>query len=294
MPVRPFRKDDAHALGALSADCLRSETDFVLNPLWETEEDLFAEFERLGTDPGEHVLVVEAGDGTASGVSGLLRAPKATLAGLLCPIVDSRERGRGYRGELLRATLERGAELGIKLVVAGVGTRNRSAFALLAGCGFRPVRQHFFMRCDEPPADVDPPASGLRFERADAADAAAIHALYEACGFEPRTPAATRAALEDERHAHAVARHGDRVLAFAEIATHWPRRVWVSFVGVAPDLRTKGLGSALVAWALRRQWAEGAQQALLTLSPANRTAFRAYEKVGFRRHRTFDVLERGL
>jgi hypothetical protein len=30
------------------------------------------------------------------------------------------------------------------------------------------------------------------------------------------------------------------------------------------------------------------------LSPANREALRAYEKVGFRLHRTFDVLERAL
>jgi ribosomal protein S18 acetylase RimI-like enzyme len=294
MPVRPFRKDDAPALAALSAECLRSETDFVLNPLWETEEDLFAEFQRMRADPAEHVLVADAGDESVAGLSGLLRLPKATTAGLLCPIVDARERGRGRGGELLRATLEHARDVGIKLVMAGVGTRNRSGYALLGGCGFRPVSQHFFMRCDEPPADAEPPASGLRFERADPADAAAIHALYEACGLEPRTAAATAAALGDGLHAHAVARHGDRVVGFAEISTHWPARVWVSFVGVDPDLRTKGLGSALVAWALRRQWAEGAQQALLVLNPANRTAFRAYEKVGFRRHRTFDVLEKGL
>ena len=30
------------------------------------------------------------------------------------------------------------------------------------------------------------------------------------------------------------------------------------------------------------------------LSPANRTALRAYEKVGFRRHRLVDVLEKNL
>jgi predicted GNAT family acetyltransferase len=30
------------------------------------------------------------------------------------------------------------------------------------------------------------------------------------------------------------------------------------------------------------------------LSPANRTAVRAYEKVGFRRHRLVDVLERAI
>jgi ribosomal protein S18 acetylase RimI-like enzyme len=83
-------------------------------------------------------------------------------------------------------------------------------------------------------------------------------------------------------------------VAFTEIETHWPRRVWVSYVGVSPALRGRGLGSALVAWALERRFAEGAGSALLLLSPANRTALRAYEKVGFRRYRLVDVLERGL
>ena len=97
--------------------------------------------------------------------------------------------------------------------------------------------------------------------------------------------------LSDERHAHAVARHEGRVVAFVELETHWPRRVWVSYVGVAPELRDRGLGSALVAWLLERQFETGAHSGLLMLSPANRAAVRAYEKVGFRRYRLIDVLE---
>jgi predicted GNAT family acetyltransferase len=103
-----------------------------------------------------------------------------------------------------------------------------------------------------------------------------------------------RAVLADGRHGHAVAREGPRVVAFSELETHWPRRAWVAYVGVSPELRAKGLGSALTAFTLHRQWEQGARTALLVLSPANRTAYRAYEKVGFRRHRTFDVLERAL
>ena len=36
MSVRPFRPEDAPALAALSAACLRAEADFALNPLWES------------------------------------------------------------------------------------------------------------------------------------------------------------------------------------------------------------------------------------------------------------------
>ena len=100
--------------------------------------------------------------------------------------------------------------------------------------------------------------------------------------------------LGDGRHAHVVARRDGRVVAFVELETHWPRRIWVSYVGVAPELRALGVGSSLTAWALARQFEAGAKSALLMLSPANRTALRAYEKVGFKRHRLVDVLEKSL
>jgi ribosomal protein S18 acetylase RimI-like enzyme len=103
-----------------------------------------------------------------------------------------------------------------------------------------------------------------------------------------------RAALADGRHAHAVARHGDRIVAFAEIETHWPERPWVAFVGVDAMLQNRGVGSALVAWALARQFEAGAQSALLLLSPGNRPALQAYEKAGFHRHRLVDVLQKAL
>ena len=294
MSIRPFRPEDAAPLAALSAECLRGEADFVLNPLWETEDELVAEYRRHGIDPGENILVAEAEDGTIVGMSGLLRRPGAAIAGLLCPVVDGRERGRGQGGELLRATLERAREQGLQLVVAGIGTRNRAGYSLLTALGFRPVRQHFLMRCDEPPREPAAPVEGLEFAWAEPGDSAEILKLYEKCGFEPRSAESMDAALAGDGHVHAVARHGGRIVAFTELETHWPRRVWVAFVGVDPELRGEGLGSALTAWALRRQWERGAEHALLVLSPANRTAYRAYEKVGFRRHRSFDVLEHPL
>jgi ribosomal protein S18 acetylase RimI-like enzyme len=291
--IRPFQRSDAPALAALAAFCARGETDFVLNPYWESEAELFAEFERFGIDPAEHLLVADAGGGEPLGLAGFVRLPKAATAGLLCPIVSRAARGRGIGGELLRAALRLGGSLGIALAAAGIGTRNRAGYSLLTSHGFRPVRQHFLMRCDAPQA-VDSPLAGIEFGEAQAGDAQAILAIYSACGFEERSPSAMERALADGRHAHAVAREGDRVVAFAEIETHWPRRVWVAFVGVVPELRDRGLGSALVAFALAKRFRAGAQTALLMLSPANRTALRAYEKVGFRRHRLVDVLERAI
>ncbi len=293
MRIRPFQPDDASALVELSAWCARGESDFVLNPYWEREEELFAEFERFGIEPSEHLLVADSGDGERLGLAGFLRLPKSPLSALFCPIVKRSARGRGLGGELLRAALRLGESLDIALATAAIGTRNRAGYSLLTSHGFRPLRQHFLMRCRAPQA-AEPPFSGVAFGEAERGDADAILSIYDVCGFEPRSPEAMQRVLADGRHEHAVARADDRVVAFVELETHWPRRLWVAYVGVAPELRDRGLGSALVSWALGRRFGAGTESALLMLSPSNRTAVRAYEKVGFRRHRVVDVLERQL
>jgi ribosomal protein S18 acetylase RimI-like enzyme len=292
--IRPFRREDARVLAELSAGCARSESDFVLNPLWESEAELFAEFERHGIDPETHLLVADEGEGEPVGLVGFLRRPGDPHAGLFCPIVRRSLRGRGLGGRLLRAALELGAARGIALAGAAVGTRNRAGYSLLTAHGFRPVRQVFLMRCDERPKPEPAPAEGLVLEPATAEDAAAVLEIYTACGFERRSPERMHEVLADGRHAHAVARQGREVIGFVELETHWPEHPWVSFVGVRPEQRDRGLGTALVAWALARQFEAGARAGRLMLSPANRTALRSYEKVGFRRFRLLDVLEREL
>jgi ribosomal protein S18 acetylase RimI-like enzyme len=293
MQIRPFRRQDAKALIELSLECARGETDFVLNPLWENEDELAAEFTRLGIEPADHVLVADAGAGEVVGLAGFVRHPGADFAGMFCPIVRRGERGRGVGGELLRAALRLGRDqLGIRLMSAGIGTRNRAGYSLLTSHGFRPARQAFLMKCESAPREEHAPVEDLLIGEAKPEDAAAILAIYAECGFEERSESAMLAALSDGRHAHAVARHDDHVVAFAELETHWPRRPWVAFVGVSKDLRDRGVGSALVSFSLRRCFDAGAAAGLLLLSPANRTALRAYEKVGFRRFRLIDVLEK--
>ncbi|MCZ6784834.1 MAG: GNAT family N-acetyltransferase, partial [Proteobacteria bacterium] len=135
MLIRPFRAADAAEMGQLAAQCARGEADFVLNPLWETPDELFAEFERFGTDPESHLWVSDAEEEGVSGLVGFLRAADGTRAGLVCPIVRRQERGRGLGGELLREALAGGAKLGIELATAAVGTRNRAGYSLLTAYG---------------------------------------------------------------------------------------------------------------------------------------------------------------
>ena len=295
MKIRAFRRDDAGPLSELSGGCLKGETDFVLNPLWETPDELFAEFGRFGITPEQNLLVAEADSGQPVGLAGFLRRAGARDAGLVAPVVGRELRGQGVGGDLLRGVLELGERLGIRTVTGSIGTRNRSGYSLLTGLGFQPLRQHFMMRCEERPATVDLPVPGLTLETAKPDDADAILELYDASRFdESRGPDRMREVLEDGIHFHALARRGGRTVAFVEIETHWPTRVWVAFVGVDSSLRNKGVGSATVTWALQRQFDTGAQAGLLLLSPVNRPAVRAYQKVGFHLHRTIDVLHRAI
>jgi ribosomal protein S18 acetylase RimI-like enzyme len=295
MEIRPYRREDEEALANLSATCARGEGDFVLNPIWENAAEFEAEFGRFAIAPETHVIVAEEPGGETIGFAGFLRHPESEIAGLICPIVKRGGRRRGVGGELLRAAQELATEkLGIRIATAGIGTRNRAGYSLLASHGFRPVRQHFYMRCDGAPIVSQPPIDGLELGLAETEDADAILAIYRSCGFEPRPPEVMRACLVDGRHVLAVARLEGEVVAFSELETHLPKRSWVAYVGVDNDLRGRGVGSALVAWALAEQHAAGSVSAMLLLSPANRTALRAYEKVGFRRSRLIDVLEKSL
>jgi ribosomal protein S18 acetylase RimI-like enzyme len=292
MPIRRFRAEDTAAVVELSAACAKLEADFVLNPLWESEQELRAEFQRHGIEPEQHMLVAEGMSGEILGLSGYLRYPDAREAGLLCPIVAKAERGRGVGGQLLRAALELGKKLELGVATAGLGTRNRAGFALLTALGFRPVRQHFLMRCETRPALAAVP--GFVLEDAKPDDAPAIHRLHEECGLAARSEADVQRAFASGSQGFAVARRDGELGAFVELDLHWPQRPWVSFVGVSPAQRDQGLGTALTSWALAQRFDAGAANALLVLSPANRTALRSYEKVGFHLHRVFDVLERPL
>ncbi len=294
MEIRRFRPDDAPGLAALASECARGEADFVLNPMWSSEAELVAEFERFGIAPEEHLLVADAGDGIG-GLVGFLRHEGATDAGMFCPIVRRSERGRGLGGELLRAALDLArTKLGIQYVTAGIGTRNRGGYSLLTSHGFRPARQAFLMRCDEPSAFEAPPLEGGVFEPAREDEAATMLSIYQECPFPERDAEAMERVLRDGRHQHSVVRQNGEVIGFCELETHWPTRPWVAYVGVRKALRDRGIGTALVSWALEQQFTAGATAGLLMLSPANRTALRAYEKVGFRRFRLIDVLEKAL
>jgi L-amino acid N-acyltransferase YncA len=213
MEIRPYRREDEAALAGLSATCARGEGDFVLNPIWENADEFTAEFRRFDIAPETHVIVAEEAGGETIGFAGFLRRPESEVAGLICPIVKHGGRRRGVGGELLRAAQElANHKLGIRCATAGIGTRNRAGYSLLASHGFRPVRQHFLMRCDIAPQVPELTTEGFELDLAQPDDCDAILEIYHACGFESRPLEVMRTCLQDGRtRSGAPRRRGGRL-----------------------------------------------------------------------------------
>jgi ribosomal-protein-alanine N-acetyltransferase len=97
----------------------------------------------------------------------------------------------------------------------------------------------------------------------------------------------TRAMYEDEqRHPEraclAVWKNPDGVVA--GYISFWlvVDEVHINNVAVRPEARTRGIGRALVEWAMREGAGRGATRVLLDVRSANQTARRLYERLGFR------------
>ena len=96
-----------------------------------------------------------------------------------------------------------------------------------------------------------------------------------------------------------VAVEGDRVLGCATLVTDpasaWseslvPGEVGVRMLGVAPEARGRGVGTALVEACLGRGRAAGATRAVLHSTASMTAAHRIYERAGFRRAPERDVV----
>ena len=75
-----------------------------------------------------------------------------------------------------------------------------------------------------------------------------------------------------------LACHGDLPIGFIICADRW-----ITQVGVRPEWRQRGIGSALVVEALQRFQAAGGDHVLLDVSVDNPRAARVYTRLGFRR-----------
>jgi mycothiol synthase len=248
-----------------------------------TLEDVEADWAAPGIDPRLDAWLVEDGDGPLG--YALLDDRGAALV-----TVPPAHEGRGVGTALREAAEARAIERGEALVRQFVPTSNEPARTHLLGAGYWPAYCYFRMRMDlaeapPPPADVTVRA----FSRG--ADDAPVHALVEEAmagvsGSEPRSLESWQAAKVDKQgwDPSLWLLHEDAGgLAAVVLCERWEEGVgYVDYLAVAPRVRGRGLGRALLLHGLARLRAAGLTVAELSVQGENASATRLYESVGMR------------
>jgi mycothiol synthase len=213
--------------------------------------------------------------------------------------------GRGL-GSALLAWLEERARRGrVAMHRQLIGANNRSAAALLATHGYEEARAYVRMSRPLGRAVLPPrPPQGIDFDRPDvASDGAELHALDDVAfaanpDYLPQTYdafAAEHLAAEVlDPELSVVARKRGRVVGMA-LSRRWPGGDGIiDLLAVAPDVRRRGLGRALLERAFASFAEAGLSHALLDVASDNPPALSLYESAGMREaHRTV-VLEKPL
>ena len=248
-----------------------------------TLEDVEADWAAPGIDPRLDAWLVEDGDGPLG--YALLDDRGAALV-----TVPPAHEGRGVGTALREAAEARAIERGEALVRQFVPTSNEPARTHLLGAGYWPAYCYFRMRMElaeapPPPADV----TVRPFSRG--ADDAPVHALVEEAmagvpGSEPRSLESWQAAKVDKQgwDPSLWLLHEDADgLAAVVLCERWEEGVgYVDYLAVAPRVRGRGLGRALLLHGLARLRAAGLTVAELSVQGENASATRLYESVGMR------------
>jgi ribosomal-protein-alanine N-acetyltransferase len=177
---------------------------------------------------------------------------------------------------------------------AGLGIEfrltNRSARPyvepLLFSHAFELNREWLEMTLLDLPADAhagDDVAQGFRLRRATPADAEAMMRLEELCFPNSASLTVTRA-IEALRAAELRVLEDAATAALAGslmLEQRSPSRGYIATVAVHPEFQRRGLGEALMRWALARFREQGMRSASLTVSTWNAGAIALYRKLGF-------------
>ena len=291
---RPITRDDLTELVDLAKTCYLS--DGGLNFMVEQKEIISRFFPGM---PGAAIGALNAGGQLVAcnsvTVSGDLRLLWATVAGYVRP--DMRGRGLGTYlmrwGQVQARSLLAGNAADQKLMRIATESLTGPAHRLYLAQGFEPVFEELVMRRDlhQPlpdqslPEDVTltawQPAVTEEFYRA-------YHAAFrERPGFPGWSSAEWIAQVKDDDlkpEWSLLARAGGApqgfVIGYAILMTD-PPGGYIWQIGVAPALRRRGLGTALLVETMRRMQAAGAPWADLTVNINNPGAIQTFAGLGF-------------
>lgn len=244
--------------------------------------------------PADGLLVASDGAGI---LGAMICLPTAGAGALVWPpgAAPGPERER-VEDALVAAALDWLRRRGSKLAQALLGTdEDRRGLPLLRG-GFRRVTRLWYLRNDLRAAAVAPAQHRLRLEPVSAANAERFRATllrtYESSHDCPEvndvrtveeTLAAHRAQGPAELPRWWLAHAEAGPIGVLLLAPDADGQVWeIAYLGVVPAGRRQGLGSELVAHAVREALAGGARQLSLSVDARNAPAWALYRRSGFR------------
>lgn len=253
-----------------------------------TRAEVLARWRTGGFDPAADSVIAEY----AGAIAGYAAVFNVGALGFVAP---ERE-GQGIGSRLLAWAEQRETQRGAETHRQRVADANAAAGALLGRAGYAHVRTVWQMTRPlrsvvTPPA----PPEGVTFEPIDRIrDAEAIHAADAATFAE--NPDYVPETFEDFRAEHlaiaqfdaeasVVARRHGSVAGYA-LCQRLPGEIgYVDVLGVAAQERGRGLGAAIVGYALAAFARAGLREARLEVASDNPVAVRMYERAGLaRRH----------
>ncbi len=286
--IRPARSGDlgevSRLVGRLNA--LPEQRSLMLDETVDGVRKNLEEFD----DPWESRFVVsEIGSGItgAAGAEWTLANRRGRLFG---PFVEAEPAGPAFGGLLTAA---------VALIPPGIDTLD--AFidhaAVIARRGleagaFEEIRRVLIYTAPLPGRNPTPvePGRDLSPEHEKA-----FLELHRLCFPDSYTEGRTLLASRDERSRILMATEGPRLSGYlAANLEEGPSEGFVQYLGVAPDLRGRGLGRRLLAQSLRWFRETGMPQASLTVEDKNTGARGLYESVGFSVFRSGVVLRKDL
>ena len=244
--------------------------------------------------------VVETADGRIVGYAAMSR--EVTMVVVVAPDDEGRGLGSRLRGWAEQRDRARGSARHRQWIAAS----NVSARALLLAADYRPERSYWRLarKLDALDADASPPL-GVSFRPIDVdRDAAALHALnevsfkaspdyesYSCSGFYEEH----LRAHDFDRELSSVAECDGQPIGFL-LSRHWRERDtgFVDLLGVRPDHRARGLGTAMLEAAFARFAAAGLREAQLGVASDNPNALRLYERLGMTPRFRYDTYERAV
>ena len=199
-------------------------------------------------------------------------------------VVDPTFRRIGIATALLCAVLAQDRDDAPVAVQGNAPSHWTAGLAFLQRYGFACVQSEIKMRC-ETPLPVFPVPAGIEVARAapSAVGTARLADLHNAAfrddaGFSRQTPDDAARQVED---GHLwVARLAGDVVGYALVDTE-PALIWLETVAVDPALQGRGIGTALIAEALRGEGVGAGRAGGLSVSSVNGAAVRIYGRLGF-------------